>query len=120
MAEAEPPVCKLMDYGKYQYKQKRRNHQAKSKSHVTHIKGIRLHPKTSQHDIDYRLEHAREFLAKGDKVLITVVFTGRELAHVDAGVELLQRFAAQIEDTAKIETMPKRDGRRMTMMLAPK
>jgi len=118
--DADPPVCKLMDYGKYKYKQKRRGHQAKAKSHVTHIKEIRLHPKTGQHDINYRLEHAREFLARGDKVLVTVRFSGREMAHLEAGEQLLQRVAQQIEDAAKVESPPKREGRRMTMMLAPK
>ena len=120
MDDADPPVCKLMDYGKYKYKQKRRSHQAKTKSHVTHIKGIRLHPKTSQHDIEYRLDHAREFLARGDKVLVTVMFSGREMAHVEVGFELLLRVAEQIADAAKVEVPPKREGRRMTMMLAPK
>ena len=118
--EADPPVCKLMDYGKFKYKQKRRTHQTKAKSHVTHIKEIRLHPKTDQHDIDYRLKHAREFLARGDRVLVTVVFRGREMAHLEAGMELLERIAKQMEDAAKLETPPKRDGRRFCMMLAPK
>ena len=87
---------------------------------ITHIKEIRLHPKTGQHDINYRLEHAREFLARGDKVLVTVRFSGREMAHLEAGEQLLQRVAQQIEDAAKVESPPKREGRRMTMMLAPK
>lgn len=120
MPDADPPVCKLMDYGKYRYKQKRRTHQSKTKSHTTHVKEIRLHPKTSQHDIEYRLEHAREFLTKGDKVLFTVVFSGREMAHTEAGEALLLRIAEQITDIAKIETPPKRDGRRMNMMVATK
>ncbi len=109
-----------MDYGKYKYKQKRRGHQAKAKSHVTHIKEIRLHPKTGQHDIDYRLEHAREFLARGDKVLVSVRFSGREMAHLETGEQLLHRVALQIQDAAKVEIPPKREGRRMTMMLVPK
>lgn len=115
-----PPVCRLMDYGKFKYRQKRRTHQSKTKSHATNIKEIRLHPKTSQHDIDYRLAHAREFLTKGDKVLITVVFTGRELAHVESGEGVLLRVAAQLEDAGRVETPPKREGRRMAMMLVPK
>jgi len=118
--DADPPVCKILDYGKFKYKQKRRTHQSKTKSHVTHIKEIRLHPKTGPHDIDYRLEHARAFLSKGDKVLITVVFSGRELAHLDVGEELLRRVAEQIADAAKVEIPLKREGRRMSMMLAPK
>ena len=118
--DGDPPVCKLMDYGKYRYKRKRRTHQSKTKSHATHIKEIRLHPKTGQHDIEYRVKHAREFLARGDKVLVTVVFSGRELAHTETGEQQLARVAEQLADAAKIETTPKRDGRRMTMMLAPK
>ncbi len=118
--EADPPVCKLMDYGKFKYKQKRRTHQTKAKSHVTHIKEIRLHPKTDAHDIEYRLKHARDFLARGDKVLVTVVFRGREMAHLEAGPEMLERIARQMEDAAKLEMPPKREGRRFSMMLAPK
>lgn len=119
-ADSDPPVCKILDYGKFKYKQKRRGHQSKTKSHVTHIKEIRLHPKTGQHDIDYRVAHARDFLSKGDKVLIAVVFSGREMAHIDVGEQLLQRVVEQIGDAAKVELAPKREGRRMTMMLAPK
>jgi translation initiation factor IF-3 len=118
--EGDPPVCKLMDYGKYKYKIKRRKQQAKTKSHVTHIKEIRLHPKTGQHDIDYRLNQARDFLAKGDKVLVSVIFSGREMAHIDLGRELLDRVSEQIADAAKLELPPKREGRRWTMMLVSK
>ena len=120
MPDDDPPVCKLMDYGKFRYKQKRRTHQSKTKSHTTHVKEIRLHPKTSQHDIEYRLAHAREFLTNGDKVLFTVVFSGREMAHAETGADLLLRVAEQIADIAKIEAPPKRDGRRMNMMLTAK
>jgi translation initiation factor IF-3 len=118
--DADPPVCKLMDYGKYRYAQKRKMHQAKTKSHATHVKEIRLHPKTGQHDIDYRLKHAREFLARGDNVLVTVLFKRREMAHLDVGYEILQLVAEQLDDAAKIEMPPKRDGRRFTMMLVAK
>ena len=118
MADSDPPVCKLMDYGKYRYKRKRQTHQ--SKSHIMHIKEIRLHPKTGQHDIDYRVKHAREFLAKGDKVLVTVLYSGRELAHIEVGAVLLERVIADLADAAKVETPPKREGRRMSALLAPK
>ena len=120
ITEDDPPVVKLLDFGKFKYKQKRRTHQSKTKSHVTHIKEIRLHPKTGQHDIDYRMKHAREFLERGDKVLVSVVFSGRELAHIETGHEMLQRVATQLIDVAKVEVPPKREGRRITMMLAPK
>ncbi len=120
-AAADPPVCKLMDYGKYKYKQKRKAHQAKAKSHVTHVKEIRLHPKTSDHDIGYRLDHAREFLERGDKVIFSVMFKGRELAHMETGEALLQKVAERLADDARVETPPKRDGRRrMSMLLGPK
>ena len=118
MADSDPPVCKLMDYGKYRYKRKRQTHQAKS--HIMHIKEIRLHPKTGQHDIDYRVKHAREFLAKGDKVLVTVLYSGRELAHIEVGAVVLERVIADMADVAKVETPPKREGRRMSALLAPK
>ncbi|MFO7897862.1 MAG: translation initiation factor IF-3 [Planctomycetota bacterium] len=120
-AAADPPVCKLMDYGKYKYKQKRKAHQARARSHVTHVKEIRLHPKTSDHDLSYRLDHAREFLDRGDKVLFSVMFKGRELAHMEAGDQILNRVAERLADTAKVETPPKRDGRRrMSILLAPR
>lgn len=118
MADSDPPVCKLMDYGKYRYKRKRQTHQAKS--HIMHIKEIRLHPKTGQHDIDYRVKHAREFLAKGDKVLVSVLYSGRELAHIEVGAVLIDRVIADLADVAKVETPPKREGRRMSALLAPK
>jgi translation initiation factor IF-3 len=118
--DADPPVCKLMDYGKYRYAQKRKMHQAKTKSHATHVKEIRLHPKTGEHDIEYRLKHAREFLARGDKVLVSVLFKRREMAHLDVGYDQLQRVAEELADVAKVEMAPKRDGRRFTMMLVAK
>ena len=117
MGDADPPVCKLMDYGKYRYKRKRRTHQGKS--HVTHIKEIRFHPKTGPHDIAYRLDHARAFLAKGDKVLFSVLFSGRELAHIDVGENLLRAVVEQLQDAAKVESPMKREGRRINVLMAP-
>ncbi len=118
MADGDPPVCKLMDYGKYKYKRKRQTHQ--SKSHVQHIKEIRLHPKTGPHDISYRLDHAREFFARGDKVLFSMVYSGRELAHIEVGQAVLARVVEQLEDIAKVETPMKREGRRMSVLMTPK
>lgn len=120
VTEDDTPVCKLLDFGKFKYKQKRRTHQSKTKSHATHIKEIRLHPKTSPHDIDYRMKHAREFIGKGDRLLITIVFSGREMSHMDAGVEQLVKIAEQLQDIAKIEMQPKREGKRVSLMMAPK
>lgn len=117
--DATPPVCKILDYGKYKYRQKKRLHQGKH-SHGSSIKEIRLHPKTSPHDMEYRAKHARAFLAEGYRVQVNVLFKGREMVHTDLGRELITSFAALVEDVAKVEQMPKMEGRKMHLMLAPK
>ncbi len=117
--QARPPVCRLMDYGKYKYKQKKRQHGGKHK-HQPQLKEIRLRPNTGEHDVEIKLKHAREFLDKKDKVSVSMRFRGREMAHTDLGRDLMMHFAEQLQDIAKVESHPRQEGRRMTMLLAPK
>ena len=117
--EAKPPVCRIMDYGKFKYQQKRR--QTKQQVNRTKIKQLRLRPKTGDHDVQVRLKQARDFLVHKDKVQIFVVFRGRELAHVEEGQKLIEYMIEQLEDIAKIETPPKRmENKRVMCTLAPK
>jgi translation initiation factor IF-3 len=118
--DGEPPVCRIMDYGKFKYKQKKKVHQSKTKQHVTQIKELRLHPKTDKHDIEIKIAHARGFLAKKDKVMVNMLFKGREMAHIEIAKEKMAFFAQQLEDVGKLERPPLMEGRRMHMVLAPK
>ena len=113
-----PPVCRIMDYGKFKYRQKKKTH--KQKTHHVQIKEIRVRPKTGGHDIEVKLKRAREFLTNKDKVLINVLFRGRELAHIELGRAIIQNMIAKLEDIAKVERPPGMDGRRMSATLAPK
>jgi translation initiation factor IF-3 len=113
-----PPVCRIMDYGKFKYQQKKRQH--KSHAHQIRIKEIRVRPKTGDHDIDVKINRAREFLEHKDKVVVTVTFKGRELAHIDEGRRVIDQIVAQLEDVSKIEAAPAHHGRRMVCTLAPK
>ena len=118
-ATAKPPTCKLMDYGKYKYEQKKKSHGQKKT--VTRRKEIKLRPKTEEHDFTVKVNHARRFLTKGHKVLVTMVFRGREAVHIDLGKELLLRFAKAVEDCAKLEKEPSREARnKMDMVLVGK
>jgi translation initiation factor IF-3 len=114
----QPPVCRIMDYGKFKYQQKKRQH--KSTSHQIKIKEIRVRPKTGEHDIAVKVSRAREFLEGKDKVIVTVTFRGRELAHIDEGRRVIDQILAQLEDVSKIEAAPVHHGRRMICTLAPK
>ena len=118
--DSDPPVCRIMDYGKFKYKQKKKTHQSRTKQHAQQIKELRLHPKTDKHDVEIKITHAREFLQKKDKVLVNMLFKGREMAHVDIAKEKMSYFASQLEDIGKIERPPIMEGRRMQMVLAPK
>ena len=114
-----PPVCRIMDYGKFKYEQKKRREGSKSKH--THMKEIRLRPKTGEHDINFKVKRARGFLQHKDKVKINVIFRGRENAHHDRGREMLLEIIEQLEDVAKVEKPPSMDsGRTMSTVLAPK
>ncbi len=119
VAPAErPPVCRIMDYGKFKYQQKKRQH--KAHAHQIRVKEIRVRPKTGEHDVNVKLNHAREFLAKKDKVLVSVIFRGRELAHVEEGRRVIQRILDELADIARVESPPSQQGRRIVCTLAPK
>jgi translation initiation factor IF-3 len=118
---SEPPVCRIMDYGKYVYEQKRRTREShkKTQKHVATLKEIRLRPETDKHDLEIKVKHAREFLEKGHKVQFTVFFRGRQMLHKDHGYNLLTLISESLEDIAKVERPAIMSGRRMTMMLIP-
>jgi len=118
--DASPPVCKVMDYGKFKYKQSKKEKVTKKKQHVISIKEIRLRPKIEDHDFNFKVDHARKFLEKGNKVKATVLFRGRELAHKEFAFKLLQRVSEELEDLAKIEKKAEMEGRMMTMVLVRK
>jgi len=117
---AVPPVCRLMDYGKHRYRQKKKAHESRAHHHRVHTKEIRLHPKTGDHDLETKARHARRLLTLGDKVQVNVFFKGREMAHKELGYQVLRKFAALLEDVAKTEREPKMEGRRMVMVLVHK
>jgi translation initiation factor IF-3 len=117
--DARPPVCKIMDYGKYKYEQRKKSHSGK-KVHHARLKEVRLRPKTEQHDYEVKLRHAKEFLSKGDKVQICLMFRGREMVHKDRGEALLQRFINDLQDLAKVERSGPYEGKRMTVLLTHK
>ena len=119
-ATADPPVCRLMDYGKFKYQEQKRAAEAKSKQKVIEVKEVKFRPGTDTHDYDVKMRSVHKFLGEGDKVKVTLRFRGREMAHQELGLELLNRVAADVGDSGKIEQMPKLEGRQMVMMIAPK
>ena len=116
---AKPPVCKIMDFGKYKYEQQKRESEAKKKQKITDVKEVKFRPNTDQHDYDVKLRNVIRFLENGDKVKVTLRFRGREMAHQNLGRELLQRVAEDVKELGKVENMPKVEGRQMIMMVAP-
>jgi translation initiation factor IF-3 len=119
-AQARPPVCRIMDYGRYKYEQSKRLRKAKQKSHQTQLKEVKMRPKIGEHDLLVKLKHAREFLEKRDKVKFSVRFRGREIMHREFGEKLLNRAAEELADVAAIEVPIRREGFLLTMVLAPK
>lgn len=118
--DARPPVCRIMDYGKYLYEQSKKAREARKKQAIIQIKEIKLRPKTEEHDFQFKARHAERFLKGGNKAKITMIFRGRELVHVELGKRLLDRFAEVLKDLAVIEQEPRLEGRHMVMVLAPK
>ncbi len=116
---ADPPVCKIMDFGKFKYETQKREAEARKKQKIIEIKEIKFRPNTDTHDYDVKMRSIRKFLEEGDKVKVTLRFRGREMAHLQLGRELLERVAADLENEAKVENMPKMEGRQMIMMIAP-
>ena len=118
-AKADPPVCKIIDYQKYLYQQKKKAKEMKSNSAKIVIKEIRFGPNTDEHDFQFKLKHAVEFLQEGSKVKASVFFKGRSIIYSDQGEKLLLRFAVELEEYGRAEQMPKLEGKRMIMMIAP-
>jgi translation initiation factor IF-3 len=119
-ANARPPVCRIMDYGKFKYQQAKRAQKAKRKQHVTHLKEVKLRPKIEEHDFQFKLRNAMRFLEERDKVKLTILFRGREMAHVDIGRRILERFIAEIAEYGAVEVPPKMEGRTLSLVLSPK
>lgn len=117
---ADPPVCKIIDYQKYLYQQKKKQKEIKAKTVKVIIKEIRFGPQTDEHDYQFKLKHAQEFLQEGSKVKAYVFFKGRQIVFKDQGELMLARFATDLEEFCKVESLPKLEGKRMIMMLAPK
>jgi translation initiation factor IF-3 len=117
---ARPPVCRIMDYGKFKYEQNRRARKARKKQHVMHLKEIKMRPKIDEHDYGFKMDHARAFLAERDKVKFTITFRGREMAHPEHGHKLIQRIIAELVELATVETPPRAEGRMLTMVMMPK
>lgn len=118
--EARPPVCRIMDYGKYRYEQSKKAREAKKKQTIIELKEIKLRPKTEEHDFQFKVRHAERFLKEGNKAKITMMFRGREVIRMDRGKALLNRFVETLKDVAVVEQQTKVEGRNMTMILAPK
>ena len=117
---ADPPVCRIMDYGQYKYQQSKRQHEAKKHQKIIHLKEIKLRPKTEEHDFLFKLKHAIGFMEAGDKVKVTVMFRGREMSHQELGHRLIEKFVARIGEVAIVESPAKMEGRTLSMVLAPK
>nr|WP_232830920.1 translation initiation factor IF-3 [Tropicimonas sp. IMCC34011] len=116
---ATPPVCKIMDYGKFKYEQQKRESEAKKKQRTIEVKEVKFRPNTDTHDYDVKMKNVVRFLEGGDKVKVTLRFRGREMAHQNLGRELLERVAADTTEIGKVENMPKMEGRQMVMMIGP-
>lgn len=115
----DPPVCKIVDFGKFRYEQQKKVKEARKKQHNVTLKEIRFRPHTDKHDFDFKTRHAREFLEQGHKVKAWVQFRGRDIVYKDAGRDLLSRFSEELDDISKLDQAPKMEGRRMTTILAP-
>lgn len=118
--QASPPVCRIMDYGKYMYAQRKKEQKSKAKRHETELKEVRIKtPKIGVHDLQIKVDRARKFLQRGDRVQFSLRFRGRELAHIDEGQRVFERIREQLADVSKVEQEYRREGRRITMSLAP-
>jgi translation initiation factor IF-3 len=118
--EAQPPVCRIMDFGKYKYTQARRQKEARKKQTTILVKEVKMGPKTEKHDFDFKLKHIRRFLEEGHKAKVTVRFKGREMAHTELGWKMLQKMVEAVSDLAVTENNPRMEGRMLHIMLSPK
>ncbi len=117
---ARPPVCRIMDYGKFKYEEQRKAREARKKQHHVQLKEVKMRPGIEEHDFEFKTRHARRFLEEGNKVKVTMMFRGRQMAYPELGREVLNRVAREVADVGKIESEPKMEARSMTMVLAPK
>jgi translation initiation factor IF-3 len=117
---ADPPVCKILDYGKFKYEAQKRANEARKKQKIIEVKEIKLRPNIDEHDYQVKMRNVQKFLDAGDKVKVTLRFRGREMAHQDLGANVLTRVRKETDEFAKVEAMPKMEGRQMIMVLAPK
>ena len=117
---ADPPVCKIMDFGKFKYQKSKRSQEAKKKQTVIQVKEVKIRPKTGEHDLQVKMRNIRRFLAQNDKAKVTVLFRGREIAHTSRGATILERIVEELKDEAVVERQPAMEGRNMVMILAPK
>jgi translation initiation factor IF-3 len=115
--DARPPVCKILDYGKFKYALKKKEHESKRKQHKVQLKEIRLRPKIGEHDVSYKAKQARDFLLDGDKVQVTMLFRGREMSHMDVAKVVMDEFVKKLSDVSKVERGAKMEGRRLSLML---
>ena len=115
-----PPVCRIMDYGKFKYEQQKKKQDAKKRQAVVQVKEIKVRPKTDEHDYETKLKHIRSFLEDGDRCKVTVFFRGREIVHKDRGIEILERIVKDLEDVGKVEQEPRAEGRTLQMLVVPK
>jgi translation initiation factor IF-3 len=117
--KSEPPVCRIMDYGKFKYQQRKKDQEARKKQVVIHLKEVKMRPKTEEHDFRFKLRHIERFLKEGNKTKVTIVFKGREMAHQDLGRNMLSRVTDEAKEWGKVEQEPKFEGRNCVMILAP-
>ena len=115
----DPPVCKILDFGKFKYEAQKRANEARKKQKVVDVKEIKLRPNIDEHDYQVKMKNVRKFIEAGDKVKVTLRFRGREMAHQELGAQVLQRVREEMEETTRVESMPKMEGRQMVMVLAP-
>ena len=118
--QAEPPVCKILDFGKFKYEAQKKAAEARKKQKIIEVKEIKLRPNIDDNDYDVKMRSAKRFIEEGDKVKITMRFRGREMAHQDLGMNVLMRVRDELDEAAKVEQMPKLEGRQMIMVLAPR
>ncbi|CAO3363027.1 translation initiation factor IF-3 [Azospirillum sp. TSH100] len=118
--QADPPVCKILDYGKFRFEEQKKANEARKKQKIIELKEIKLRPNIDDHDYDVKMRSAVRFIEEGDKVKMTMRFRGREMAHQDLGLNVLVRVRDQLQDIAKVEQMPRVEGRMMVMVLAPR
>lgn len=117
---ADPPVCKILDFGKYKYEQQKKKSEARKKQKIVEVKEIKIRPNIDDHDYDVKMRQAKGFIQEGDKVKVTLRFRGRELAHIDLGMKVLERVKNELDPIAKVEQMPRMENKQMIMVLTPR